>query len=631
MADNALEQKREEKEVAWFTLPIDQVKDQLSVDPAKGLDEAEASRRLEQYGPNEIVDKGAKNPLLILWEQLTDPLVIVLLVAALVSALLGKWQELIAIMAIVVINAILGVVQEYRAEQAMQALKDMAAPMVRVRRGGKVVEIESKQLVPGDVVLLETGNVVPADGRLVENANLKTQEASLTGESEAVEKSTKPIEEENLPVGDRKNMVFMGTNATYGRGAAVITETGMKTQLGRIAQLIQDVEADQTPLQRRMAEVGRVMFWASTVVAILAFIIGAIETFFIPTLTLAGSVNDILLNAVAIAVAVVPEGLPAVVTVSLALGTQRMLNRKALIRKLPATETLGSVTVICSDKTGTLTENRMTVKVVDVPGDTYDLSDVMQKTLPSGQHLNLSTDLEGLLLLSGTMVSDATVERVDREERDYIVNGDPTEGAIVLAAARFGLVKHEMETKMPRIGEVPFSSERKLMTTVHEVQGHVPIDDDQAGPIDDIFMKMKYVAFSKGAPDRLINVCDRVWENGEVRKLDEKYRERIENANGKLANEGLRVLAVAFRELDALPQGHEDGDWSQAENDLVFVGLVGIIDPPRPEVAEAVATCKTAGIRVKMITGDHPITARAIARDLGIVNEGGACGHRAGT
>ncbi len=619
MAQNTLDTQKTEKETAWYTLSIDDVKSQLNTNPDKGLDDDEAQRRLEQYGPNEIVDKGAKNPLLILWEQITDPLVIVLLVAALVSGVLGKWQELIAIMAIVVINAILGVVQEYRAEQAMQALKNMAAPLVRVRRGGKVKEVESRKLVPGDVVLLETGNIVPADGRLVESANFKTQEASLTGESEAVDKFSKRLEGENIQVGDRLNMVFMGTNATYGRGTAVITETGMKTQLGRIAQMIQDVESDQTPLQRRMAEVGKVMFWASTVVAILAFVIGAIETFFVEGVEFASSVNDILLNSVAIAVAVVPEGLPAVVTVSLALGTQRMLNRKALIRKLPATETLGSVTVICSDKTGTLTENRMTVKVVDVPGDTYDLSSVMQNTLPKGRHLDLSSSLEGLLLLAGTMANDSMVERVDKENQDYIVQGDPTEAAIALAAARFGLVKHEMEEQLKRIGEVPFSSERKLMTTIHEVTGHVPMDDEESSRIDAIIIDMKYVAFTKGAPDRIVGKCNRVWENGEIQPMTEVLVERIENANGKLANEGLRVLGVAFRELEVLPEGHERDDWSAAEDDLVFVGLVGIIDPPRPEVAEAVKVCKTAGIRVKMITGDHPITAKAIARDLGII------------
>ncbi len=621
MAENTLPQAATQTEEAWHTLAMDHVKQKLDIDPDQGLSDAEASKRLQQYGPNEILDKGAKNPLLILWEQITDPLVIVLLVAAFVSALLGKWQELIAIMAIVIINAILGVVQEYRAEQAMQALKNMAAPMVRVRRNGKVREVESRNLVPGDVVLLETGNIIPADGRLVQSANLKAQEASLTGESEPVEKTTQPFDDENIPLGDRTNMVFMGTNATYGRGTAVITNTGMTTQLGRIAQMIQDVESDMTPLQRRMAEVGRVMFWASTAVAILALIIGSIETFFVENLTLATEFNTILLNAVAIAVAVVPEGLPAVVTVSLALGTQRMLRRNALIRKLPATETLGSVTVICSDKTGTLTENRMTVKVVDVPGDTYDLSKVMQKTLLKGQHLDLESELEGLLLLCGSIANDATVERVDKDERDYVVQGDPTEAAIALAAARFGLVKHTIEKALTRVGEVPFSSERKLMSTVHEIRGEIEANDQKITRINEILAGMQHVVFTKGAPDRIIGVCDRVWENGEIKTLDDAYRERIENANGKLANEGLRVLGIAFRPLNTLPDGHETGHWEQAETDLIFVGLVGIIDPPRPEVAEAVKVCKTAGIRVKMITGDHPITARAIARDLGIIDE----------
>jgi P-type Ca2+ transporter type 2C len=566
------------------------------------------------------VDKGPKNPFLILWEQITDPLVLVLLGAAFISALLGKVQELIAIMAIVVINAVLGVVQEYRAERAMQALKNMAAPLVRVRRGGKVREIESRELVPGDVILLETGNIIPADGRVLESANLKTQEASLTGESESVEKSVPALTDPSLTLGDRRNMVYRGTNATYGRGVVIVTATGMQTELGRIATLISEVDSDETPLQRRMAEVGKVMFYAAVTVAVLAFLVGTIETFVIPGVDLLGEngmLTEILLNAVAIAVAVVPEGLPAVVTVSLALGTQRMLRRNALIRKLPATETLGSVTVICSDKTGTLTENRMTVKVVDVPGDTYDLSSVMQNTLPKGQHLALSAQLEGLLLVAGTMANDSIVERVDRSSRDYLVQGDPTEAAIALAAARFGLVKHRMEEVLVRVGEVPFSSERKMMTTVHNVRGELPLDDALQHDIDKVFDDVEFVAFTKGAPDRILDICDRVWKDGIIHPMTPQYVEHIENANARLANEGLRVLGVAFKPMDVLPANEQ---WIEAEQGMVFVGLVGIIDPPRPEVRRAVATCKTAGIRVVMITGDHPITAKAIARDLEIVD-----------
>ncbi len=604
----------------WHTYTTEALLKHYNVDPAQGLSDTEAQNRLDQYGPNEIIDKGAKNPLLILWEQLTDPLVLVLLGAAVVSALLGKVQELIAIMSIVVINAALGVVQEYRAEQAMQALKNMAAPRVRVRRNGRIGEVDSRELVPGDVVLLETGNIIPADGRLVESANLRAQEASLTGESEAVEKRSEPIEDEELTIGDRKNMVYRGTNATYGRGVAVITETGMRTELGRIAQLIQDVDSELTPLQKRMAEVGQVMFYAAVTVALLALVIGVVETVVLLENPLFGddaAFNEILLNAVAIAVAVVPEGLPAVVTVSLALGTQRMLRRNALIRKLPATETLGSVTVICSDKTGTLTENRMTVKVVDVPGDHYDLSSVMQKPLPKGEHLSLSGQLEGLLLVAGTMANDSTVERIDRDNRDYMVQGDPTEAAIALAAARYGLVKHKMEAVLVRVGEVPFSSERKMMSTIHDVRGDIPMDDALQNDVDKVFKGIKYVVFAKGAPDRIIDLCNRVWENGEVQEMTPPYRERIENANAKLANEGLRVLGVAFRPLDEMPA---EEDYPTVEENMVFLGLVGIIDPPRPEVKEAVATCKTAGIRVVMITGDHPITAKAIARDLEIVD-----------
>ena len=601
--------------VDWHTLSTEVTLKQQQVELAQGLTDAEATARLQQFGRNELVDRGAKNPLLILWEQISDPLVVILLIAALISAISGKIPELIAILTIVVINAILGVVQEYRAERAIQALKAMAAPLVRVRRNGKVIDLESPLLVPGDIILMETGNIVPADARLVDAANLKVQEASLTGESEAVDKHNKQLDNANVPLGDRRNMVYMGTSATYGRGVGVIVNTGMNTELGRIAQLIQEVATTETPLQRRMGEVGRVMFYASLIVMGIAIGVGALEFFFSGDIFSFALINEILLESVSIAVAVVPEGLPAVVTVSLALGTQRLLRRNALIRKLPAVETLGSVTVICSDKTGTLTENRMTVKVMNVPGEAFDLTPIMRKTVAKGHYFNLDSNMEGLLLLAGSMVNDSIVERVDREDVDFVVQGDPTETAITLAAARFGLEKNHLDDSLVRIDEVPFSSERKYMTTIHEYRKPIPTHHELLEDVAKVFEGYPYAVFTKGAPDRVVGLCSAVWDNGRIVPIkEEDFEGRIERANAKLAGEGLRVLAIAFSLHKERPTAE------QSEKDLVFIGLVGIIDPPRAEVKDAVAVCKTAGIRPVMITGDHPITARAIAKDLGIID-----------
>lgn len=596
---------------AWHRQTPQQVTEQFGIDPAQGLHPMEAARRLQQYGPNELVDKGAKSPWAILWEQLTAPLVLILIAAAVISAALGKTDSFIAIMAIVILNAILGLVQEYRAEQAMAALRRMAAPLVRVRRGGQVQTLEARELVPGDVVLLEAGNIIPADGRLIEAASLQVQEASLTGESYPVEKAVAALEEDDLPLADRRNMVYMGTSATHGRAVAIVTATGMQTELGKIADLIQSVGGEKTPLQRRMEEVGKVLLLVAVGVMILAFIVGLIA---------GETLREISINAVAIAVAVVPEGLPAVVTISLALGAQRMLRRRALIRKLPAVETLGSVTVICSDKTGTLTENRMTVRIVDVAGHTVDVSTFS----PADFQLVLDDSFasrdaaQTLLLTAGALCNDALLER--GEGTQYMAQGDPTEAALVVAAAKFGLAKSELEAAYPRIGEVPFSSERKRMTTVHSVEGK-PLDNG-AGKIARILGEgdARWVAFSKGAVDSLLEVCDYVWVEGQVSPLTSDLRERIDRANSNLAGEGLRVLGMAYRPLT---QHSGNGKWEFVEEDMVFVGMMGIIDPPRREVKDAVATCKAAGVRPVMITGDHPLTAYSIARDLGIIEKEG--------
>jgi Ca2+-transporting ATPase len=439
----------------WHTFGVEEITQRLDVRPEAGLSEAEVETRLGQSGTNELIEQGLKHPLVILWEQLTATMVIVLIVAAVIAFFLGETKSVIAIMAIVILNALLGFTQEYRAEQAMVALRRMAAPTVRARRGGLVVDVEARRLVPGDVILLEAGSVVPADARLIEAANLRVQEASLTGESLPVDKNTLALGDEGAPLGDRHNMLYMGTAVTYGRGAAVVTETGMRTELGKIASLIQNVAQEKTPLQKRMTQLGNVLAVAAFVIVALAFGIGVLR---------GEQPAEMLLNAVAIAVAVVPEGLPAVVTIALALGAQRMLKRRALIRKLPAVETLGSVTVICSDKTGTLTENRMTVKILDVAGHSADVIEVVRGVHamlePEDKPLTPAAPELRLLLAGGALCNDALLQGVDEKPGEFSAIGDPTEGALLVAAARFGLWKNTLETMLPRVGEVPFSSER---------------------------------------------------------------------------------------------------------------------------------------------------------------------------
>ena len=592
----------------WYRKTRDQVVTLLKTDAEAGLDPAEVGQRLAEHGPNELVERAAKSPWRILWEQLTGTMVVILIVAALVSGFLGDWKDAVAIMAIVILNAVLGFSQEYRAEQAMAALKQMAVPTVKVRRNGQVREISARELVPGDIVLLEAGALVPADGRLLEAINLRVEEAALTGESEPVEKSARALERVDLPVGDRINMVYMGTVVTYGRGTAVVTETGMATELGRIADLIQTVEREPTPLQRRLEQLGRGLALAAGGIVAVVFVLGLLQ---------GESVRLMFLTAISLAVAAVPEGLPAVVTIALALGAQRMLKRQALIRKLPAVETLGSVTVICSDKTGTLTENRMTVTVLDVLGEKQEIDTLLRKGVPVADAEVLPGERPevrslGLLAKAAALCNDASLEAT--EDGGYRAVGDPTEGALVVAAAELGLVKSDLDVRWPRVAEVPFTSERKRMTTVHRV---AVTSEETDAP----WCCGAHVAFAKGAVDSLLEISERVWSgDGEI-PLDDALRQRIVAANDGLAAQGQRVLGVAFRPLngdfDTSPE-EASADEAALEREMTFIGLVGMIDPPRPEVRDAVQTAKAAGIRPVMITGDHPLTARQIAWELGI-------------
>ena len=591
----------------WFCMEAEDVLFTLETNPGQGLTQAEAQRRLVEYGPNELIERDRKSPWRILWEQLIAIMVVILIIAAVISALLGDYIDAVAIMVIVVLNAILGFTQEYRAEKAIAALKKLSVPTVKVRRDGQVQEISTRDLVPGDIVLLEAGALVPSDARLLESINLHTQEAALTGESEPVEKNIAILSGENLPVGDRRNMVHMGTEVTYGRGLAVVTETGMNTELGHIAEMIQTVKREPTPLQQRLEQLGRVLAVASLAIVAVVFVLGLLR---------GEDVRLMFLTAISMAVAAIPEGLPAVVTIALALGAQRMLKRRSLIRKLPAVETLGSVTVICSDKTGTLTENRMTVTVLDVFGETQSIDALLSKGTPV-----LDVDLAflkhpkvrslGLLVKAATLCNDAVLERRQNDGNYYRAIGDPTEGALVVAAAQLGMLKPELDTRWPRIAEVPFTSERKRMTTIHRVN---VLPDQTDAP----WREAPFVAFGKGAVDSLLDITTHVWSGDRAIPLTDELRQRILTANDSLAKDGQRVLGLVFRPISTLPVNVDEG---VLEREVTFIGLVGMMDLPRREVKEAVQTCKTAGIRTIMITGDHPLTATNIARELDIAKD----------
>ncbi|MCU0723431.1 MAG: HAD-IC family P-type ATPase, partial [Planctomycetes bacterium] len=596
----------------WEALDPPAAAARLGSDLSRGLGREEASARLARFGENAIAERGGRSALRLLRDQFASTLVLVLIAAAGVSAVVGSPKDTAAILAIVALNAALGFVQEARAERAMAALKRLAAPRVRALRDGGPLEIPSTELVPGDVVLLEAGNLVPADGRVVESASLKIQESVLTGEAEAVEKTAGALPGGGVrALGDLVNMAFLGTSVSYGRGRVLVTATGMGTELGRVADLLQGIPSAATPLQRRLDRLGRAL--AAAALCVVAAIFGA-------GVLVGEDARLMFMTSVSMAVAVIPEGLPAVVTISLALGAQRMLRRRALIRRLPAVETLGSVTVVCSDKTGTLTENRMTVTALDLAGHRLDVPEVLSRRAAAAAAdeaaaaaLREEPSL-ALLLMGGALCNDAALLPAGRDPAALRAAGDPTEAALVVAAARFGLRKDRLDAAFPRVGEVPFDSERKRMSTLHRVDDPGPWAPDGAG-----LKPGRTLVFAKGAVDSLIGACSEVWVAGARKPLDAGFRERVERANVGLAEEGMRVLGVAFRSLEAAPAG---GDPRDVERDLVFVGLVGMLDPPRPEVREAVATCRGAGIRPVMITGDHPVTARRIAQDLDILRDG---------
>ena len=599
---------------AWYQQTVSQTLEELGSEAKTGLSEAEVLNRQQKFGLNELVERGGRTRWQILVEQLSGILTLILVGAALISLFLGEYIDAVVILAIVVLNAALGFFQEYKAEQSMAALKRMAVPTVRVRRQGGIQEISANQLVPGDIVILETGNVVPADGRVLEGVNLRAQEAALTGESEAVDKDASLIFETERALGDRRNMLFMGTVINYGHGEMVVTETGMSTELGNIADLIQSVKEEKTPLQQRLDRLGKWLAIAALVIVAVVFLLGIFQ---------GNSIEIMLLTAVSLAVAAIPEAMTAVVTIALSLGAQRMLKRKALIRKLPAVETLGSVNIICSDKTGTLTQNRMTVTVLDIANQRVDLEqrpDDPRPALRPVQAVSQSVlPTIDLLLLSGALCNDAILVKEADGKDSYHAIGDPTEGALVLAAAEFGIYKDDLDAAFPRVAELPFDSVRKRMTTVHRIpQSRQEIPDSLAHIWDrrQIVTLPPYIAFTKGAIDGLLAKTCNVWAEAMVQPFDQHWRERVMASHDQLAQNGMRVLGVGIRIFEEMPTREI---LENLEQDLILVGLFGMIDPPRPEVKDAIQICKTAGIRPVMITGDHPLTARHIAHQLGIL------------
>jgi Ca2+-transporting ATPase len=588
-------------ETDWYRISADSTLDQLG-SSRDGLSETEVLERLETYGTNELEDRGGRSSLQIFLSQFRDLFTAILIVAAVVSAFLEDWIEAVAIMAIIVLNAVMGYLQEKKAEEAMAALKRMAVPEVTLVRSGETIVASARDIVPGDILILETGNIIPADGRLVEAINLEIEEAPLTGESVPVGKEAGIVYSKNLAVADRRNLVYRGTTVTRGRGVVAVTDTGMSTELGRIAEMLQAVEEERTPLQRRLDHLAKVLAIVALAIVALLFGIGIMR---------GETVEVMLLTSVSLAVAAIPEAMPAVVTIALSLGAQRMLQRKALIRRLPAVETLGSVSVICTDKTGTLTENRMTVTILDLANEEIALTGEA-----SGPFTIMETGADEIAqgleasLAAGALCNDATLTASEEGNRSV---GDPTEAALVLAAAELHIPKPKLETLFPRIGEVPFDSTRKRMTTIHSVPDTLPEWVDGIAtvlPPDTIA-----ASFTKGAVERVSERSTSVLVAGAIEPMTEEWERRINERSDALAATGTRVLAVAARGWASVPT--ED----QAEQGLAFIGLFGLMDPPRAEVSDAVAAAKAAGISTVMITGDHPLTARHIATEVGI--EGG--------
>ena len=562
----------------WHQQKTDEAMQKLG-SSARGLSADEVQKRLLEHGPNELTESAKKTVFMMFLDQFKDFMILVLIAAAVISGIIGEASDTYAIIVIVVLNAVIGFVQEYRAEKAMQLLMKMSAHTALTMRDGNPVTIPATQLVPGDVVILETGRIIPADMRLIEAARLKVEEATLTGESLPTEKHVEPLPDEHLPLGDRKNMAYKGTVVTYGRGTGVVTATGMATELGKIATLLQNAEETRTPLQKRLATFSRKLALAVLAICVIIFAVGILRGE--PPLVM-------LLTAISLAVAAIPEALPAVITISLALGAKKMVAQNALIRKLPAVETLGSVTYVCSDKTGTLTLNKMTVEEIYAGGILLPADKVEPGSNPQ---------LFTALALSNDANSDASGTLL----------GDPTEIALYAVAQLYGFDKKTLEQDFPRIAEIPFDSDRKCMTTFHRIPVDSPFKALGAGAC---------VSFTKGAIDALLDKAASLVTTAGAAPIDGGELEKV---NDRMAADGLRVLGIAMRIWESLPT---DMSPEHVETELTILGLAGMMDPPREEAREAVRLCRSAGIRPVMITGDHPLTARSIATRLGILEDG---------
>jgi Ca2+-transporting ATPase len=610
-----MEEVKTENGYHWHALDYEAVLNRLKTTAEYGLTTEEAERRLEQYGPNQLTEAPPITFWQMLWAQFNNFVVIMLVVASVISAFLGDYIEAAAIMAIVVLNTALGVIQERRAEQALAALKKLAAPEAHVLRDGSRKTIPATQLVPGDVVFLEAGNFIPADLRLIEAVNLRVEEAALTGESVPVQKDAAARLEDDIPLGDRKNTVFMGTVVNYGRGKGIVVNTGMQTQIGLIAEMLQSVESEPTPLQRRLDQLGKTLGWAALAICAVVFLVGLLR---------GNNPLDMFMIAVGLAIAAVPEGLPAVVTISLALGMREMIKRHALIRRLSSVETLGSATTICSDKTGTLTQNEMTATrlwvdgvLLNITGGGYSPHGEFQR---DGETVNI-TDYPGAAttLWAAVLNNDAELEiSGSRDDKaTFRMIGDPTEGALIVAGAKAGANAKDLNQAFPRVQEVPFDSARKRMITIHAIRDPKPED---LSPFKDDSQSGRYVIIVKGAPDVVLNLCTHYQTvDNRILPLDEEQRNRVLDANDAMTQDALRVLGMAYRVVPELPQ---EINADSLEEDLVFTGLVGMIDPARPEVPPALAVASKAGIRTIMITGDYPKTARAIAEEIGLLRKG---------
>jgi Ca2+-transporting ATPase len=545
-----------------------EVLDEMKVDHEMGLSNEEAQRRLAEYGPNEFEEKKPKTKLQMFVSQLRDPMIYILFIAVAISLFLKEIGDAVIIVAVILLNAIIGMIQEAKAEKSLEALRKMSSPTALVRREGKVYEMPTADIVVGDIVILEAGRVVPADMRLTSSVNLKVEESALTGESVPVEKDAEFVAEDNVPLGDRLNMAYLSTSVAYGRGEGVVVATGMKTEIGKIASMISESVDEMTPLQKRLGSLGKVLGILAIALCVLLFVVALIQD---------RDIMEMLLIAISLAVAAIPEGLPAVVTIVLALGVTRMVKVNTIVRKLPAVETLGSVSVVCSDKTGTLTQNKMTVTKVYLNDELKDVDEINYE--------------KNNLFVNGFMLcTDASIEGDNRL-------GDPTELALLDMGAKLGVEKKDIINSFQRINEKPFDSSRKMMTTVHKNSNN------------------EVIAFTKGALDRVIGNCTKIFINGETREITQGDIEKINNASKQMSMIALRVLALAYK----------SGDDTASESDLTFVGLVGMIDPPRPEAIEAVKVFKKASVTTIMITGDHKDTALAVARELGIASKEEEC------